>query len=368
MLFAEVLESWGYNYRLAQNGAEGIQKMEKYPSAIILTDLNMPVMNGLEVLRRVKKKWPETEVVVITGYGTMENAVQAMKQGAADFISKPVNFEQLRVVINRCNSLIMNRRETEKLRDANAELTVLNRLKDRFINITNHELRTPLTIIKGYLDILEFPDEVPRETVEGLETIKKTVDDMTGLLSQMHKLSMLDNLNTLSHITVFPVKDFLEELRTEFLPLFTRRKVNLHVTNTSNAKAIRGNKILLKTAFRELLQNALKYTPEEKSVYLDIPSLDENNILISVKDEGIGIPPEEQPRIFDRFYEVKDTIYHFSSDSEYLGGGLGIGLSIVKEIVELHDGSVYLESEVGKGSTFTLLLPQKDLDYKNFTV
>jgi len=362
LLFSEMLSNWGFPCRLAANGVDGLKMMREKPNPIILTDLNMPSMNGLEVLRRIKKSWPESEIIVITGHGTMENAVIAMKQGAADFISKPVNFEHLRVVIsrsaNRVNSLI----ENKNLRDTNVELQNINQLKDRFINITNHELRTPLTIIKGYHDSLEMPENTPDTTMEGINTIKKTVDDMSELLTQMHHLSALEGTKIVGEVVTVKLKEVFNELGSEFAPLYQKRGVKLNISDHFPVETLNIDRLLLKRALRELLQNALKYTPENKSVYLSIPSFDNDKVILSVRDEGIGIPPEEQQLIFDRFYEAKDSAHHFSSAHAFLGGGLGVGLSIVKEIVEGCGGSIFVESTLDEGSNFTLILPLDEPD------
>lgn len=357
-LFSDLLGSWGFTCRLAENGVEGIRLMEEHPSPIILTDLNMPSMDGLEVLRRSKKNWPDTEVILITGFGTMENAVIAMKKGAADFITKPVNFEHLRVVISKCMTQILSLNENKKLREANIELEKINQIKDRFINITNHELRTPLTIIQGYLDILDFPEGLNEDTKEGLTVIRKTIKDMTQILSHMHSLSVFDGSLVGREYDKIEIESFFSGIEKEFRPLFQKRKVNLQLENKSDLFSFESDYYLLKRAMRELIYNALKYTEEEKKVTVSIVSAEARKLLLSVSDEGIGIPLEEQKYVFDRFYEVKDPQHHFTSNDDFMGGGLGIGLSIVKEIVDNLKGSIFLDSKPDEGSKFTIVLPQ----------
>ena len=116
---------------------------------------------------------------------------------------------------------------------------------------------------------------------------------------------------------------------------------------------------MLKKAIRELLQNALKYTKEQGRVILsskDVQSREQ--VYITVSDNGIGIPPDKVELIFEPFYEVQDVLHHSTSKTEFMGGGIGMGLSLVKEIVEANEGEIAVESTPGKGSAFTIILPK----------
>ncbi len=154
--YVDMFEFLGYKIDTAENGMEGLNRLEKKNYQIVFTDLNMPVMDGLQTLRLIKKNYPDTEVIVITGFATIENAIKAMKQGAFDYITKPVSFEHVRIVLNRCIQNINSKKENKELRNLNEELSKLNDMKNKFITITNHELRTPIAVLKGYFDLLEM--------------------------------------------------------------------------------------------------------------------------------------------------------------------------------------------------------------------
>jgi two-component system sensor histidine kinase/response regulator len=357
ILFQDLLSNWGLKSRVAANGIEGLRMMQERPSQLVLTDLNMPSMDGLEVLRQVKKFWPDTEVIVVTGYATIENAIHAMKQGAAEFITKPVNFEQLKVVINKSITTIRNYERDAELRRSYDSLIQLNQMKDRFINITNHEMRTPLTIIKGYLEIIKLPENTDKNTIESLETVKKAVKDLIYTVNHMHDLAFMDK-GKAQFYDYFSVSTLFGELVKEIVVLYNKRGVLLEAKIPESEVLIFGDRNLIKRALRELLHNALKYTPEGKNVRLFVASDELNKTMITVEDEGIGIPHGDQELIFNRFYEAKATEHHFTSNEDFMGGGLGIGLNIVKEIIESHKGSIFLESEPEKGSKFTIMLPK----------
>ena len=143
LMFQQTFESWGFQVDVAENGKDALDRCHRENYHIVVTDLNMPMMDGLELLKRIKIKWPNIEVIVITGYATIESAIDAMKHGAYDFILKPVNFDHVQFTMNKCYSKIRFEAENQELRQANSQLTELNEMKDKFLYITNHEIRTP---------------------------------------------------------------------------------------------------------------------------------------------------------------------------------------------------------------------------------
>jgi len=345
----------------AENGKHGLEKLDGKHYDIIVTDLNMPEIDGLETMRRVKKKDPDIEVIVITGFATIENAVGAMKQGAFDYITKPVSLEHVKIVMNKCIQKIMARKENETLRDTNSQLTELNELKDKFITITNHELRTPLAVLRGYFDLIEMELESSDngDLNEYVGIINHTITEMMEMIESMHDLSSfkkyvskldrkLENINTL-------VQEVIKEVRV----LFENRNIEFKIDIAQeNLTALVDAKMIYK-AVRELIQNALKYTDKNGTVTIStklIPNREQ--IYISVQDTGIGIPPDKQELIFEPFYEVQDVLHHSTSKTDFMGGGIGVGLSLSKEIIESNGGELVVESTPGKGSIFTIILPK----------
>lgn len=358
--YEDMLSLLGYETGMAENGKDGLEKLKKDKYDIVLTDLNMPVMNGLETLRRIKKKDADIEVIVITGFATIENAIGAMKQGAFDYITKPVSIDHVKIVLSKCIQQINARRENKKLKDLNTQLSELNDLKNKFITITNHELRTPLAVLKGYVDLLDM--DVDRkegsDQDEYLGIITNTITEMIDMVEYMHDLSTFEKFGETDNKSNFDINDLVQSVYKEVKVLFDNREINLSLNLEEKPIKVYAEKRLLKKAIRELVQNALKFTNEKGSVSLIIKNIElKNKVFIKVEDTGIGIPHDKIELIFEPFYEVQDVMHHFSSKTDFMGGGIGVGLSLVKEAVESNDGEIAVESTPGQGSVFTIILP-----------
>lgn len=359
--YIDMLSLLGYDVEPAENGMDGLNKLEKGSYDIVITDLNMPVMNGLETLRRIKKKEMDTEVIVVTGFATIENAIGAMKQGAFDYITKPVSIEHVKIVLNKCMQKINARRENATLRTMNTKLHELNELKDKFITITNHELRTPLAVLKGYLDLLnlEIEGNLNGEAKEYVDIISETVEEMVEMVDSMHDLSNYTKITNNSNISAIELNELLDSIYKETRVLFAERNIQYHYHSSKIPVKVLADIKQLKKAVRELVQNALKFTKADGKVTLSLKNVGMNKqVFISVEDTGIGIPNDKLDLIFEPFYEVQDVMHHSTSKTEFMGGGIGVGLSLAKEIIESFGGEIAVESKKEQGSCFTIILPQ----------
>ncbi len=356
-VFEQALQSWGYTVQTADNGQQALDMCGAQKFHAIVTDLNMPVMDGMTLLKKVKSRWPFIEVVVVTGFATIEAALDAMKEGAHDFILKPVNFDQVRIAINRCYQKLKSQSETAELREQNAQLQALHEMKDKFLSVTNHEIRTPLTIIKGYLEILNITLENPGEEIrEIIHILMRAAGELSDTVERMHLLQSLTKGKLFRKTQPLFVNSVAAECYQEMRRLFDRRHIQFKLETTPKNLCIEAHPRGFKLVLRELLQNALKFTPDGGNVWLKL-SGQNDRVFIAVKDTGIGIPFDQLDLIFNNFYEVQDVINHTSSQKDFMGGGLGIGLSIVKEIVTEFKGKVTVDSESGKGSEIILSFP-----------
>lgn len=360
--YEDMFKFFGYNVESVPNGREGMSLINKKDYDIVVTDLNMPEMNGIEVLKYIKKRKPYIEVIMITGFATMENAIQAMKVGAYDYFAKPIDIEHVRIVLSKCVQQLRSKRENEELRSLNEKLKELNELKDKFITITNHELRTPITVLKGYVELMDhfLEDSRGKDINEAMGILSETTVELVSIVEQMHDMSSFDFGKKKLVFTDIPIQDVLKLIYKEMKLQFDKRKINLKLKSEGPAVIIRGDFNRLKRSIRELVQNALKFTPEGGNVNIDY-SVNNNSkqLYIKVDDNGIGIPTEKHDLIFEPFYEVQSTIHHTSSKTEFMGGGIGLGLTLAKEVIDSHQGSLHLESEEKKGSIFTVVLPYK---------
>lgn len=363
--YVEMLRFLNYDVETADNGVEGVEKVKNNNFDIVITDLNMPVMDGMATLRQIKKDKPEVEVIVVTGFATIENAISAMKNGAFDYITKPVSLEHVRLVLNRCVQQIRSKRENKELRDINTRLRELNELKNKFITITNHELRTPLAVIKGYIDLLDISIERgdDSEIAEYFTILDSTVKEMVEMVDNMHDLSKTEKTITVSNEADIDLNKLISNIYKSMHILFDEREISINILLESEPLIIKADEKLVRQSIRELMQNALKFTESGGEVAVSVKKISEkDSAFITVKDSGVGIPADKINLIFEKFYEVQDVMYHSTSKTNFMGGGIGVGLSLVKEIVEKNNGEIVVESEVGKGSTFTLIFPLKQMD------
>jgi signal transduction histidine kinase len=349
----------GYSADTAINGKDGLLKLSQKDYHLVITDLNMPVMDGQETLTRIKKKYPQVEVIVITGFATIETAINAMKEGAFDYITKPVSLEHVRIVLNKCRKQISAAQENEELKSINRQLKNINEIKDKFITITNHELRTPLAVLKGYFELIDLAIEDKTDEVnEYLEIVSSTLIEMIDLVERMHNLSDPEKTFSKAENKVFNLNDSVLSVANEMKILFKKRNIQFGASTNQKDIFVSADENNLHRAIRELLQNALKFTEEGGKVSLRVKKeVTDQKVYISVEDTGIGIPVDKQSIIFEPFYEVQDVMHHSTSQTDFMGGGIGVGLSLVQEILQTCDGKIEVHSTEGKGSVFTIILP-----------
>jgi signal transduction histidine kinase len=356
MLWQRFLTRWGYAHTLAENGQQALDLLRTTPYQLIVTDLTMPVMSGQELIRIVRHEQPELEIIVTTGHGTIEVAVELMKAGVFDFITKPISFNHAELIIKKCLDQIRSRRENERLRQMNRDLEALNRVKEKFIAITNHELRTPVSVLSNVIEILA--EELKGSELESLvRMMERSGRQLNEIVSQMHEISAAKSQRLDLHLTQFPVANVCNEVVEEFALTLQRRKHRVSV-GVPEELLLTGDRAKFKKVVRELVQNAIKFTPDGGALAVSGQAAPDRCLKLEVRDTGIGIPKEHLDHIFDLFYEAGDTHHHHTSQDEFLGGGMGVGLAIVRDIVIAHGGELQVASEPGKGSTFTVIVPQ----------
>ncbi|RMD92659.1 MAG: hybrid sensor histidine kinase/response regulator [Calditrichaeota bacterium] len=355
------LQKAGYTVESADNGLLALEMLRQNDEiGIVITDLKMPGLSGLELLDNIKRDYPHVEVIIMTGFATIESAIEAMKLGAYDFILKPLKAEQIRMVVNKCQDKIQLSKENVALRRAYEKMRELQTMKDKFLAITSHELRTPVSHLKGYLSILN--DEVyqeldEKEREECMRVILTAVSDLEEIVTNMFEIFQLENRQLLLKFEKVNLKDLLQQVLAEFKYAAKDRQQEIELNLSSQNTIIQADRLKLKGMVSELVQNAIKFTPDGGKIV--ISNYDEENFcVISVKDTGIGIPVDEQGKIFEKFYEVQNTDYHSSSHFGFKGGGLGLGLPLARAIAEAHGGGIKLTSVPKKGSDFRIYLPR----------
>ena len=224
----------------------------------------------------------------------------------------------------------------------------LERVKNEFISTVSHDLKNPISVIAGFTELLERVGPLNQKQIEYIHRIQASAENMDGLVRCLLQLTR-QQIGTILKKEPVDVNVLISEITNEFQPQANAREQALHFEIPIEEPRVNADPFQLKQALRNLVGNAIKYTPKGGSICLSLEMKSEE-VLINVKDTGCGIPPNELPLIFNRFHRV---------GNEALNGeeGDGLGLAIAKSIIEQHNGRISVESELGKGSCFTMMLP-----------
>ncbi|MFQ6072630.1 MAG: ATP-binding protein [Methanosarcinales archaeon] len=241
----------------------------------------------------------------------------------------------------------------EKIEIAYNKLKELDKLKSNFINVVAHELRTPLAVIKGFIDILALDKEknLTDKQKEHLKVMDKNVNQLNKLINDMLYLSHADSGKLELHIETLNIANIVNSVIDNFIQSIKEKKQSITI-NIPDSLIIEGDEQKINQIFSNLISNAVKYTPEGGKIYINIEERDKD-IIVKVKDTGIGIPEKDLSKVFEKFYLVDADSLTREVDR------IGLGLSIVKNNVKLHGGNIWVESKLGEGSTFGFTLPKK---------
>ena len=458
----------------ADNGEAGLEAIKSGDGFdLLLLDLMMPGISGMEVLEAVRQVDANVLVIVITGYATVELAVEAMKKGAYDFIPKPFTPDQLRIVVQRAlekrtleKEMEILKLEREKsLRDIATEktkiMTIINcmgdgvlvcdrdscvvltnpaagrllglressligrplvecnidgtltetimeslesfdtvppavsqeicptaspssflrahtapvknnfgetlgavtvlqditglkeldRMKSDFVAMVSHELRSPVASIQQQLSVLleGLSGDLTERQARMLTRAKERARGLLDLIADLLDLSKIEAGMAVQYKEPLKPEELLKKIHKMMLPEAELKNLKLKLQLKRPLPPITGDRNSLEGVFTNLVNNAIKYTPEGGEINIRAKG-EGKNVRVEVSDTGIGISKDDLPRIFDRFYRVK-------SEKTRQIVGTGLGLCIVKQIVEAHLGTITVDSEEGGGSTFTVILP-----------
>lgn len=343
---AQILLRDHFRVETAAEGTSGLRLAGELKPDLVIVDLKMPGISGFEVLEGLRQIDPLMVAVVITGYATVESAVEAMKKGAYDFLPKPFAPEELRIIIRRGLERRRLALEAESLRREK------KLLEENIITMVSHQLRSPLVAIQQYFEV------ILSGRVGGLEETQKNMitrarerlDRLLGLINDWLDLARINRGQLVEKFKPFDLRKSLEKL-VEFMKPHARDSgVTVELLPFPAPVEVLGDEATLEQVFANLLSNAVQYTRPGGEVRVEIRDSPEA-VAVAVRDTGIGIAKEHLPFIFDQFFRV-------SRSESQKAKGTGLGLSIAKKIVEAHGGTIEVESEPGKGSVFTVLVPK----------
>lgn len=340
----EILTGSDYQIATAMDGTAGLKLAQEFPPDLVFVDLKMPGMSGFDVLEKISASDPTVVTIVITGYATVSSAVEAMKKGAYDFLPKPFTPDELRIIAQRGlekRKLVLEtialRREKEMLRE-------------HFAAIVSHELKAPLSAVQQNLFALTAAlSSVLTEGQKSLfERMKSRIDDLLKLIHTWLRVISADIGKIQESFKPTSLTSAISKAVESIQSHATRKDIEILTSVEEPIGLVHGDEGTLVEALVNITGNAVKYSRVGSQVIVKVEEK-EDNVLISVTDTGVGISKEDLPFIFNDFYTGK-----FGHVAER---GSGLGLAITRRIIEAHNGSVSVESELGKGSTFLIRLP-----------
>lgn len=453
---SRMLTEEGFDVALAETGETGMRMIDEKHYDIVLLDLMMPGISGLDVLSHLKSHHPYSVVIVITGYATLEHSIEAMKKGAFDFIPKPFAPQDLRMVVTKAIEFIRTLQDIadeksrmrvlinqlsggvmatdvqksialanpaflkmidyfedeaigkqvgevvrnekiegmidtalsmheEKFADLTEEIefgdnilsfrcipfrdrlnqnlgtimvvndiTALKRmdqLKSDFVSMVAHEIRSPLNSIGMQLKVIldGLAGDVTEKQNEIVSRASEKIKALNDLCTELLDLARIESGLIVQEKEKLDMNKLLEDQVDFFQETARAKNIRLRLDNPPELSPILANRGNMEEVLSNLISNGIKYTPDGGEITVSA-GIENKYLCITVRDSGFGIPNEDLKRIFERFYRVKNE-----ETRNIIGTGLG--LPIVKSIIEAHHGKIKVESEIGKGSTFCIYLP-----------
>jgi signal transduction histidine kinase len=367
-----ILELDGYDITATSSGHKALEFIRAEQFDVVLTDLQMDEIDGVDLLRELRQVGGDTSAIVLTGYASLDSAVRVLRHGAYDYLVKPCDVLELRATvaraIERTRLSTQLRQRVRELQQANSTIRALNlelearvdlataelreqvSLRDEFMSTVSHDLKSPLTFIKGMASLRRRRVE-PTPSNQPLLAALEQIEASAGRMAQQ-----LDELVDASRLQAGARIDLRRE-RIDLLGLARSAVAQHQETTDRHALSVSSelgelygiwDGVRLGRVLDNLLDNAVKYSPRGGMVEVCVRS-EPGSAVLSVADRGEGIPASDLPHIFERFRRGRNV--------EGRIPGTGIGLAGVHSIVEQHRGSISVDSRIGEGTTFTIRLP-----------
>ena len=354
-----LLADMGYRVHTAATGTEALRTFEKLRPPIVLTDIKMPEMDGIELLRELKRISPETEVIMITGHGDMDLAIKSVKYEATDFVTKPINDEILEIALQRAHERITMRRKLDDythnleqlVRDKTKQLVASERLAaiGQTVAVLSHAIKNITGGLKGGAFVLEKGIELDEKKylLQGWEMIKGNVDKITNLSLDLLNYAKDSRPDFKKCYPVQPAREVVALMR----PRAKEHGIDLSTQFDKNIDPIPIDPDLIHHSLLNLVTNALDaciHATGKKLKKVKVRAIKKSGwgVEYQVEDTGCGMKADVKKKLFQSFFSTKGT------------DGTGIGLMITKKIIDEHKVEIEAESKEGVGSTFVVRLPK----------
>ncbi len=328
-----------YNVHVAERGAQAVEMLKQIPVDLVTVDLKMPGFSGINVLERVKQHDPDIEAIIITGYGSLDTAIEGLRLGAFDYISKPFD-------VNHILSLV--RRGLER-RNAKARL---RQVKSDFLSNISHELRTPLSVVVGFVYLLlnQVIGKLTEEQQKVLETVYRNSEELLELIDNVLWMTSLNAGDANAAIEKFDAREIVSEATKRYEKVIREKGLALNIKLADGELSIVSDRGKVERIFQNILNNAIKFTSQGE-VTVDVRlSSEGNHLVIEITDTGAGIDENKIGSIFEPFHQADNSMQRAYS-------GLGLGLTVSRRMAELIGGKLEVTSKPNIGTKVTMTFP-----------
>jgi signal transduction histidine kinase len=330
-----------YNVYTADRGAQAVEILKQHPVDLVTLDLKMPGVSGINVLERVKQHDPDIEAIIITGYGSLDTAIEGLRLGAFDYISKPFD-------VNHILSLV--RRGLER-RNAKSRL---RQVKSDFLSNVSHELRTPLSVVVGFVYLLlnQVIGKLTDEQQRVLETVYRNSEELLELIDNVLWMTSLNAGDANATLERFDVREVVREATQRYEKTIRAKGLQLDLQLSEQETILVSDRGKLERVFQNVFNNAVKFTREGQITVKVQPSAQRDGVEIEVIDTGVGIEQNKIDSIFEPFHQADASMQRAFS-------GLGIGLTVARRMAELVGGKLSVTSKQGVGTRVSMSFPSQ---------
>ena len=343
----------GYTVDTADAVTTGLDMVRRGHYDLYLVDVLLPDGSGLDLVEQILEVDPRAVCIIVTGFGTVQMAVEAIQLGAYDFLSKPFTTDELLVAVSRGlerRRLKDVQEQAEELTRAKAELERLDEAKSYLMLRVAHELRAPVAAVQSYINLILAGYIEEGDLKPTLSRVHERLQEMLDLISDLLELAHLRQIQDriAEEASLQPVADILEEVAGLFREQAQQKKQSFEI-KILDRPTLKADRKHLRQIWTNLISNAIKYTPEGGRIDVSL-GIEDGQAIGTVADSGFGISDEDMAHLFQEF---------FRTDEAKASGaiGTGLGLSIVKQIVGSYGGEIKATSKLGEGTRFTFSLP-----------
>ena len=330
-----------YNVYTADRGSQAVEILKQHPVDLVTLDLKMPGVSGINVLEKVKQHDPDIEAIIITGYGSLDTAIEGLRLGAFDYISKPFD-------VNHILSLV--RRGLER-RNAKSQL---RQVKSDFLSNVSHELRTPLSVVVGFVYLLlnQVIGKLTEEQQKVLETVYRNSEELLELIDNVLWMTSLNAGDANATLERFDAREVVRETMKRYEKTIREKALKLNLELSADDTVLVSDRGKIERIFQNVFNNAVKFTAQGEITVKVHPAQQRDGVEFEVVDTGVGIEQNKLDSIFEPFHQADNSMQRAFS-------GLGIGLTVARRMTELIGGKLAVTSKPGSGTHVSMRFPSQ---------